>query len=222
MYESSRERRNSDKIPKEALLSTESIRNVSTKSCCSKNYPQPFPHRKIEALRSEMCVEGGVYHRKNRQLDVHNQIHWDADRKELIKLEGMEVCPQVWTTIMDLHRSSYYRYKADALIEKRTELHGNLGTKKPRMHILQATAILRTLLESIADHIPHKSRTKEDGEKVVATSLSSSFHWNSILSEINAGNHQLGLKEVSQTGLNRICIESFSEFSTKKRGDIFA
>ena len=70
--------------------------------------------------------------------------------------------------------------------------------------------------------MPHKSRTKEDGEKVVAMSLPSSFHWNSTLSEINAGNHQLGLKEVSQTGLSRICRESFSEFSTKKRGDNFA
>ena len=37
-YESSRRRRNSDKIPKkDALLTVESIRNVSTMSCCSKN-----------------------------------------------------------------------------------------------------------------------------------------------------------------------------------------
>ena len=190
VYESSRERRNSDKIPrKEALLSTESIRNVSSKSCCSKNCLQPFPHGKIEALRSEMYVEGGVYHRKHRQLDVHNQIHRNTDGKEMITLEDMEVCPKAWTTIMGLHRSSYYRYKADALIGKRAEQHGNLGTKKPHTHTLQATAILRTMLESTADHMPHKSRTKEDGEKVVAMSLPSFFHWNSTLSKINAGNH---------------------------------
>ena len=37
-YESSREQRNAEKIPKkEALLSTESIRNVATKTCCSKS-----------------------------------------------------------------------------------------------------------------------------------------------------------------------------------------
>ena len=83
------------------------------------------------------------------------------------------------------------------MIGKRVEQHGNLGTKKPQTHILQATAILQTLLESTADHMPHKSQTKEDGEKVVAMSLPLSFHWNSTLSEINAGNHQLGLKEVS-------------------------
>ena len=38
-YKSCRGRRNSKRIPKkEALLTVESIRNVSTMSCCSKNY----------------------------------------------------------------------------------------------------------------------------------------------------------------------------------------
>ena len=221
-YDSSRER-SIEKIPKkEALLSAESIRNVATKTCCSKSCLQPFPRDKIEALRSKMHVQGSVYHRKHRQLDVYKQIHRDGDGKEMIMLEGFEVCPKAWTTIMGLHRSSYYRYKADALVGKRAEQHGNEGTKKPRMHTLQGTAILQTLLESTADHMPHKSRTKEDGEKVVAMSLPSSFHWNSTLSEINDGNLQLGLKEVSATSLNRICRESFSKYSTKKRGDNFA
>ena len=169
-----------------------------------------------------MHVVGSVYHRKHRQLDVHKQIHRDADGKEMITLEGFEVCPKAWTTIMGLHRSSYYRYKADALVGKRAKQYGNQGTKKPRTHTLQGTAILRTLLESSANHMPHKSRTKEDGEKVVAMSLPSSFHWNSTLSEINDGNLQLGLKEVSASGLSRIRRELFLEYSTKKRGDNFA
>ena len=107
------------------------------------------------------------------------------------------------------------------LIEKRAEQHGNLDMKKPRMHTLQAIATLRTMLGSTADHMPHKSQTMEDGEKVVAMSLSSSFHWNSTLSEINAANLQLGLKEVLWTDLSRIRRELFLEFSTKKRGDNF-
>ena len=60
-----------------------------------------------------------------------------------------------------------------------------------------------------------------DKEKVVAMSFLLSFYWNSTLSEFNAANLQLGLKEVSQTGLSRIHKESFSKFSTKKRGDNF-
>ena len=69
--------------------------------------------------------------------------------------------------------------------------------------------------------MPHKSQTKEDGEKVVAMSLPLSFHWSSTLLEINAGNLQLRLKEVTRIGLSRICSESFSKFSTKKQGDNF-
>ena len=135
-----------------------------------------------------MHVKGSVYHRKHRQLDVHKKIHRDADGRDMITLEGMEVCPKAWTTIIGVHRSSFYRYKANALIGKRAEHQENLGTKKPRTHTLQATATLRTVLESTADHMPHKSQTKEDGEKVIAMSLPLSFHWNSTLSEINAAN----------------------------------
>ena len=196
-YKSSREQKNCEKIPKkEALLIAESIRNVATKSCCSRNRLQPFSHDKIKALRSKMHVEGNVYHRKHRQLDVHKQIHRDANGKELIKLEGMEVCPKASTTIMGLYKSSYYQYKANALIRKRANQHGNLHSKKPQSHTFQAIAIiLQTLLESSANHMPHKSRTKDDGDK---------------------------LKEVSQMDLSQICRDSFLEFSTKKRGDNFA
>ena len=63
--------------------------------------------------------------------------------------------------------------------------------------------------------MPYKSRTKEDGEKVVAMSLPSSFHWNSTLAEINDGNLQLGLKEVSAISLSRIRRESYLEYATK-------
>ena len=77
-------------------------------SYCLKNCLQRFPHDRIEALRSEMHVEGSVYHRKHRQLEVHKKIHRDADGRDMITLEGMEVCPKAWTTIMGVHRSSFY------------------------------------------------------------------------------------------------------------------
>ena len=96
-----------------------------------------------------MHVVGSVYHRKHRQLDVHKQIHRDADGKEMITLEGFEVCPKAWTTIVGLHRSSYYRYKADALVGKHARQHGNQGTKKPRTHtvrFLNSQQALRLLL----------------------------------------------------------------------------
>ena len=156
-YNSSWKRRNAKKIPKkEALLNAESIRNVATKTCCSRNCLQPFPRDKIEALRSEMHVQGSVYHRKHRQLDVYKQIHRDVDGKEMIMLEGFEVCRKAWTTIMDLRRSSYYRYKADDWLE-------NVQNKAQRSHTFQGTAIcgpcLRALL--ILCHTSHGLRRME-------------------------------------------------------------
>ena len=147
---------------------------------------------------------------------MHKQIHRDTDGRDMITLEGMEVCPKAWSTIMRVHRSSFYRYKADALIGKRAEQYRNLGTKKPRTHTFQATATLWIVLESTANHMPHKSWTKEDGEKIVAMSLPSSFHWNSTLSEINVANLQLGLKEVLRTGLSRIQRELRSGVTTSR------
>ena len=122
LYKTSRGQRNSDRIPKkEALLTVKSIRNMSTMSCCSKNCLHRFSHDRIEALRSEMHIKGSIYHRKHRQLDVHKQIHRDADGRDMIMLEGIKVYSKAWTTIMGVHRSSFYRYKVDALIGKQAE-----------------------------------------------------------------------------------------------------
>ena len=59
--------------------------------------------------------------------------------------------------------------------DRKAEEHGNLGSKKPRMHTLQATATLRTILVSDADKMPHKTRTLVSGEKVLAMVLPSAF-----------------------------------------------
>ena len=164
-YDSSRERRNAEKIPKkEALLSTESIRNVATKTCCSKSCLQPFPYDKIEALKSEMHVEGSVYHRKHRQLDVHKQIHRDANRKEMITLEGFEVCPKAWMTIMGLHRS--HHIIDIRLMHWLESVHNNTRTRAQRSHrrtpfkeLLFCRPCLRALL--ITCHTSHGLRRME-------------------------------------------------------------
>jgi hypothetical protein len=78
----------------------------------------------------------------------------------------------------------------------RAEQH---GTKKPRTHILQATATLRLMLEQSADHMPHKTRTLENGENVVSKWLPSAWRWKDTLLELNIVNEQFGLKLVSTT-----------------------
>ena len=99
-YKTTCERRNVDIPPKkERVLSTEAIHEVSTKSCCERNCVQPFPQSEIEAIRSELHVNGGMYNRKSVLLEVHRQIHKDNNGKEWITLKGREVCPSAWQTI---------------------------------------------------------------------------------------------------------------------------
>jgi hypothetical protein len=140
----------------------------------------------------------------------------------MIMLEGCDVCPVAWYTIMGVLRATYYRWKVNANSGMRADQHGNVGTTKPRIHTLQATATLRLMLEQSADHMPHKTRTLETGEKVVSKCLLSSWHWKDSLPELNIVNAQLCLNKVSASGLSRIRNESFVKYSPKSRGDNFA
>ena len=111
-YKTTRERRNVDiPLKKERVLTSEAIHEVSTKSCCERNCIQPFPWSEIEAIRSELLVNGRVYNRKSVLLEVHRQVHKDSNGKEWITLKGREVCPSAWQTIHAISRATYYRYK---------------------------------------------------------------------------------------------------------------
>jgi hypothetical protein len=222
-YESSRERIESGVPPKkESLLTIEAITQVSTQTCCERNCLQPFPRGQIQAIRAQLHVHDGVYARKKCLLEVHRQIHKDSAGKKFITLKGREVCPQAWWTIHGIGKATFYRYKELAKAGKQAEGHGNLGSKKPRTHTLQAVATLRTLIVSNADKMPHKTRTLESGEKVPAMVLPSSFRWSDQLPIINEANGMQNLQPISSSGLSNIRRASFPEFAPKARGDTFA
>jgi hypothetical protein len=140
----------------------------------------------------------------------------------MITLESCDVCPMAWYTIMGVSRATYYRWKVNANSGMRANQHGNVGTIKPRIHTLQATATLRQMLEQFVDHMPHKTTTLETEKKVVSKCLPSSWRWKDSLLELNIVNAQLGLNKVSVSGRSRIWNESFAEYSPKSRGDNFA
>jgi hypothetical protein len=139
----------------------------------------------------------------------------------MITLEGIDVCPVAWYTIMGVSRATYYRWKVNINNGLRAEHHGNAGMVKPRSHTLQAIATLCLMLEKTADHMPHRTTIIETGEKVVSKCLPSSWRWKDSLPEINIVNAQFGLNKVSPSGLSRIQNESFREYSPKSRGDSF-
>jgi hypothetical protein len=66
-YNSSRKRFEPEHPPKkDTLLTQQSIASVASVLCCPKKSLQPFPRGQIQAIRSEILLQGGMYYRKNR------------------------------------------------------------------------------------------------------------------------------------------------------------
>jgi hypothetical protein len=136
-YDSECQRQDSANPSKKVLkLSTQSINSVSSIIYCKKNYVQPFPRAKIQALRSQFFQEGGQYFKTHCLLDIHKQIHHDSLGNEMIMLKGIDVCPVAWYTIMGVSRATYYRWKVNTSNGMRADQHGNVETAKPRTHTM--------------------------------------------------------------------------------------
>ena len=155
-------------------------------------------------------------------MEVYRQIHKDNNGKEWITLKGRQVCPSAWQTIHAISRATYYRYKEMATLGKQAEGYGNLGSKKPRMHTMQAIATLRVMIGDDADRMQNKTRTLNLGERVPAMVLPSAFRWKDQLPKINDGNVAMNLKPISSSNLSKIRKESFLEYAPKGLGDSFA
>ena len=200
-------------------LSAEFINAVASKICCSKNCVQPFPRKKISILRKQLYQGKDWTLKRHIQLDVHCQIYINNLGNRVVTLEGIDVCSRAWYLIHGIGKSTFHRHVKDVENGARVGEHGNTGSKKTRIHIVQATATLQCLVENTADKMPHRSTTLDSGEKVVSMQLPPSFKWKERLPQINAVNTSMGLQHVLQSGLSLIRKNSFLEYSSKKPGD---
>jgi hypothetical protein len=107
-------------------------------------------------------------------------------------LEGIDVCPVAWYSIMGVSRATYYCWKVNTNNGMRADQHGNVEMTISQTHTLQATATLRLMLEQSGDYMPYKTRTLDTGEKVVSKCLISSWRWKDFVPELNIVNAQLG------------------------------
>ena len=113
---------------KEALLTMQAITEVSTKNCCQKNCLQPFPREQIQAIHSQLHVDGGVKFRKFQLLQVHKQIHPSVDGKDVVTLEGVDVCSAAWREIHGVSKATFYRYREMS----RAGMRANVVVRKPK------------------------------------------------------------------------------------------
>ena len=130
--------------------------------------------------------------------------------------------PQRMEAHPGVSESTFYRYARYASQNMVAQLYGNSGLQKPRTHTVQATPTLRCILEKSADHMLHRSRVLSSGEKVVTKVLPATWKWKDTIPKLNEVNTSFGLKNVSESNVNKIRRRSFEEYEAKKPGDNFA
>jgi len=163
-----------------------------------------------------------VHFRRHMKLDVHGQFHLDIHGRNVVTIEGIDVCPSAWQHIMGVSESSFYEYARHAASGNVAQPHGNSGKRKPRYNTVVATATLRVILNQNADHMPHKSCVLPSGEVTVAKVLPASFKWKDQIPTIDAHLSDCGLAHISTSGLSKIRRAHFSDFNAKRPGDNFA
>jgi hypothetical protein len=111
----------------------------------------------------------------NKMINSFGNKMINSFGNKMIMLEGIDVCPVAWYTIMGVSKVTYYKWKVSANNGICAEYHGNARTAEPQTHTLQATTTLHLMLEQSTDHMPHKTRTLETIEKVVLKCLLSTW-----------------------------------------------
>ena len=101
-------------VKSKGLLTHKSINVVSSKVCRSKNCVQPFPRKKIQAFRERMYRETSFQFRFHIKLDVHRQIHRDANGKRVAIIEGIDVCVAVWRYIARVSEATFHWFQGYA------------------------------------------------------------------------------------------------------------
>ena len=84
---------------------------------------QHYPRAKITVLRSHMYSKTTVQFRNHIKLDIHRQFHRDAADRNVVTLEGIDVCPFTWMKIMDVSSSTFYRNAKFAAADHAVQSH---------------------------------------------------------------------------------------------------
>jgi hypothetical protein len=188
----------------EILMTSQSINAVASNTCCRHHCVQLYPRDKIAVLRSRMYNKTTVLFRSHMKLDVHRQFHKDILGRNVVTLEGVDVCPYAWMRIMGVSSTTFFRYAQFAQAGFAAQHHGNTGLRKPRNHTVVATATLGAILDRHADHMPHKSRVLPSGEKVIAKVLPASFKWKDQIPLVDYHLFDCGLPPLSVSNLSKI------------------
>ena len=188
----------------EFLMTPQSINAVASNTCYSQSCVEHYPRAKITVLRSRMYDNTTMQFRNHIKLDVHKLFHRDGTGRNVVTLEGIDVCPFAWMKIMGVSSSTFYRNAKFAATGHAAQNHRNTGLRKPRSHKIVAIATLGAILDRHEDHMPHKTWVLPFGEKVVAKVLPSNFKWKDQIPLVDEHLADCGLLPLSASNLSKI------------------
>jgi hypothetical protein len=112
----------------EYKLCENSIHSVASKNCCPMSCTQYFPREAVKVVRTKMWSSDHAL-RKHMKLQVHRTAY-EVDGRNVVSLEGHEVCVNAWYIIHSVSRADFYWFKGYAAHGMRASHHGNRETKK--------------------------------------------------------------------------------------------
>jgi len=167
------------------MVSWESVAHVFERPCCDQECTRKIPPSVVLALRTELHAQTFQV-KSSKLLEVHRTMHSGSQSaREVVTVEGIDMCPHAWRIVHDVPQRTFQRYKAKAKADIRGAPHGNFRRMKTRTATVQAIQTLRSLLEASADHMPHLTRTLQNGEKVGLKVLPSGTQWKDLQAAVN-------------------------------------
>ena len=157
-----------------------------------------------------------VQFKNHIKLDVHREFHRNATGRNVVTLEGIDVCPFAWMKIMGVSSTTFYRNAKFAAARHAAQNHGKTSLRKPRSHTVVATAMFGAILDRHADHMLHKTWVLPYGEKVVAKVLPSNFKWKDQIPLVDEHLADYGLLPLKASNLSKIRRLSYLEYYAKE------
>ena len=88
----------------EILMTPQSINAVASNTCCRHHCVQLYPRDKIAVVKSRMYNKTTELFKSHMKLDVHRQFHKDILGRNVVTLEGVDVCPYARMRIIGVSR----------------------------------------------------------------------------------------------------------------------
>ncbi|KAL3693555.1 hypothetical protein R1sor_007206 [Riccia sorocarpa] len=195
----------------------EKIRGIQRTTCCGDLCCRKVSYEVIRQCRLEYF---GLPH-DDKEEYIHTRLHM---RHQSAIDEGKHIidqkliCKRGFWTIYGFSKTKYYKMIAQSLDGIVRGYHGNKGRLKPRATTSEAHALLKQLLQQLAEPMPHMQCTFADGSTGVVQMLPSCYTRKSIMRELNAKIASIGGSGVSKSLFYTTWASTYKNYKFHKRG----